>query len=74
MTNIEYPNNSSMLQIVALTNFKVFNAHDWMAFAGCESDVPMIGYYQDYTIVIDGPTVNIIHTNDEYGGELYHLE
>ena len=61
------------LALIAKTQFSPFTEADWFAFAGCESDDPVIGYNGDFAIVVDGDTVNIIHAEDEYGGQLFCL-
>lgn len=61
------------LRLVASTQLKPFTDSDWDAFLGCESENPLIGYNGDYTIVIDGETVNIIHAEDLYGGQMFSL-
>jgi len=61
------------LSLIAKTQFSPFTEADWFAFAGCESDDPVIGYNGDFAIVVDGDTVNIIHAEDEYGGQLFCL-
>lgn len=71
---MNYPNQAEALIIIAQTEFQPFSEGDWYAFAGCQSDKPYIGYYKDYTIVIDGDKVNIVHEEDEYGGKLYSFE
>ena len=59
------------LRMISLTEFRDFDDNDWQAFLGCESEKPRIGFYKNYTIVIDGDTVNIIAEGDEYGGQLF---
>lgn len=60
-------------RLMALTEFKPFTERDWEAFLGCESETPFIGYNGDYTLVLDGETLNIIHAEDLYGGQLFSL-
>ena len=71
---INYPAQYELLTIITNTNFKPFDKWDWQTFAGCESADPLIGYYNDYTIVIDGGCINIVHAEDSYGGQLYELK
>lgn len=71
---INYPTKAELLVIIANTSFDSFTEADWWSFAGCESKDPLIGYYNDFTIVIDGEQINIVHHEDEYGGQLYELK
>jgi hypothetical protein len=73
MAKIKYPTQAELLTIIARTEFKPFTKADWYTFSGCESDNPYIGYYNDFTIVIDGHLINIVHSEDEYGGELFGM-
>lgn len=68
-----YPSAAELLPIMAQTKFDSFTEGDWYAFAGCETKNPLIGYYNEFTIVIDGNKINMVHSEDEYGGELYEL-
>lgn len=68
-----YPTQPELLSIMAKTEFKPFTKADWFCFSGCETDEPLIGYYEEFTIVIDGDIVNIIEVADEFGGQLYKL-
>ena len=70
-----YPTQTELFSIIAQTEFKPFDEFDWMAFAGCESKNPLIGYYnENFSIVIDGDMVNIVHAEDIYGGQMYCLK
>ena len=73
MAKIKYPTQAELLTIIARTEFKPFTKADWYAFSGCESDNPYIGYLMEFSIVIDGEYINIVHSEDEYGGQLYKL-
>jgi hypothetical protein len=64
---------TEILALIAKTEFSPFTDSDWEAFAGCESKAPVIGYNGDFTIVIDDETVNVIHAEDEFGGQLFCL-
>lgn len=68
-----YPTTAELMLIIAKTEFRPFNKMDWAAFAGCESENPMIAESGNWTIVIDGPMVNVVDWEDEYGGRLYSL-
>jgi len=68
---MNYPTEAELFSIIAKTQFKPFTEGDWYTFAGCESENPLIGYDGEFAIVIDGETVNIVHGDDEYGGQLY---
>lgn len=69
-----YPTETELFSVMAQTEFKPFDRYDWDAFAGCETKNPLIGYYNDFTIVIDGGLVNIVHSEDMYGGQMYCLK
>ena len=62
---------SEAIALIAKTQFSPFTEFDWSAFAGCEADEPLIGYNGDYCLVLDGENINIIHGEDEYGGQLF---
>jgi hypothetical protein len=70
---MKYPNSAELLLIIARTEFKPFTKSDWDIFAGCESAEPRIGYYKDFVIVLDYDKINIIHDEDEFGGQLFEL-
>ena len=69
-----YPTQAELLGVMAQTTFTAFTEADWWGFSGCESANPLIGYYNDFTIVIDGDMINIVHSEDEYGGQMYTLK
>jgi|LakMenEpi03Aug12_release.lakeMendotaPanAssembly.Ray.scaffolds.fasta_scaffold1400243_2 hypothetical protein len=71
--SFSYPTQAELLTVMAKTEFKPFDKADWDAFAGCETAEPMIGYYGEFTIVIDGDMINIVHGEDMYGGQLFGL-
>jgi hypothetical protein len=66
-------NLNEILALIAQTEFKAFTEGDWYAFSGCETETPFIGYNGDFTIVMDGVMINIIHAEDEFGGQLFAL-
>jgi hypothetical protein len=68
-----YPSKPELMLIIAKTEFNSFTEGDWFTFAGCETKNPLIGYYKDFTIVIDGSIINIIHAEDGHGGQLFSL-
>jgi hypothetical protein len=68
-----YPTKTELFSVMAQTKFEAFTQMDWDCFAGCESANPLIGYYGDFTIVIDGGLINIVHSEDMYGGQLFEL-
>ena len=71
---VTYPTKAELFLALAETEFKPFIKADWDAFAGCESENPFIGYYGEFTIVIDGDMINIVHAEDIYGGQMYTLK
>lgn len=62
------------LRMLAETSMKPFTRDDWYGFAGCETKDPMIGQHGDFTLVLDGSTLNILHGEDGYGGTLFELK
>ena len=70
---MKYPSAAYALFLLTRTKFKHFRENDWEAFSGCESENPLIGYNGDYTLVLDGENLSIIHADDEYGGKMYSL-
>jgi hypothetical protein len=74
MPEFSYPTQAELFTVMAQTQFKPFDKMDWDAFAGCETKNPLIGYYNDFTIVIDGEMINIVHFDDGYGGQMYTLK
>jgi hypothetical protein len=57
-------NVTQALLWVARTEFVPFTDTDWQAWAGCESENPLIGYTPDYIIIIDGETI-FVQSNEE---------
>lgn len=64
------------LRLLAHTVMRPFTKEDWYGFSGCETKDPMIGETpeDDFTIVLDGSTLNIIHNEDVYGGTMFELK
>ena len=71
--DFNYPTKTELFSVIAQTEFLPFTRADWDAFAGCETENPLIGYFGQFTIVVDGGLVNIVHEEDGYGGELFNL-
>jgi hypothetical protein len=71
--NFGYPTASELLTIISKTEFENFTQSDWDGFNGCESKEPRIGYHEEFTIVLDGDVINMVHHEDLYGGVLYQL-
>ena len=69
-----YPTQAELLSVMAQTQFKPFDRCDWDAFAGCETENPLIGAFGEFTIVIDGDMINIVHAEDIYGGQMFCLK
>ena len=67
------PTKAELLTFIAKAEFKPFTQMDWDAFSGCESENPFIGYNGEFAIVIDGNLINIVHSEDSYGGQLFEL-
>jgi hypothetical protein len=59
--------------ILAHTELRDFTKDDWYGFAGCESSNPMIGIAGDFTVVLDGSCLMIVHNADEEGGETFSV-
>lgn len=36
-----------------------FDEEDWFAFAGCESNNPLIAYCRDFTLLVDGTYIEV---------------
>lgn len=70
----EYPEAGDLMLLITNTEFSTFTKADWWAFGGCETANPKIGYTDDFTIVIDGDVINVIHENDYMGGKIYRLK
>lgn len=62
------------LRMLATTTMRPFTQQDWYGYSGCETKDPMIGEHGDFTIILDGPTINIIHFEDGYGGTMFKLK
>ncbi len=62
------------MRLLAKTQMRPFTKEDWCGFAGCETKSPTIGEYGDFIIVQDGVVLNIIHTDDGFGGTVFKLE
>lgn len=58
---------SDALTILANTKMEPFSGQDWMSFAGCDSDNPLIGtndqFGRDLLLIVDGDVLQIF-TND----------
>jgi hypothetical protein len=51
-------------------NFRPFNETDWDAFAGCESEHPLINDEQDnLTVIYDGAVVSVLFDGMNYQRE-----
>ena len=71
---MNYPTTAKLMVMISETSFMVFDSVDWEVFSGCQTDDPRIGFKDEYTIVIDGSNINVVHRDDEFGGRLYSLE
>jgi hypothetical protein len=69
----KYPEANQVISIVAKAACRPFTNSDWDAFAGCESDEPLIGFFEDMIVVVDGDCVLLMYEGDESGGEQYNL-
>lgn len=65
---------SRALQFVRETKLRGFTTTDWQAFAGCETAAPMIGEFDDYTVIVDGDSITILHADDEFGGQMFTVK
>ena len=54
-----------ILRLVATVNLRPFNQYDWMAFAGCESDEPMIANVGDMVVIVDGDMITVTDAEGE---------
>jgi hypothetical protein len=78
MSEFPYPKKDEVLSLIARTTFREFDRTDWSAFAGCESEHPVIGEVDlavggDMIIVIDGTLVNMVFVDDDFGGQTYEI-
>lgn len=48
-------------------DLKPFDEEDWFAYAGCESENPLIAYHRDFTLVVDDTYVEV-YLELEVGG------
>lgn len=64
---------ATALRAMAKTQMREFTAADWDSYAGCDTRNPMIGEFGEYTLVLDGNTLNICHVDDSYGGQFLQL-
>ena len=58
-------NSADALKIIATAQFRPFTKSDWMGFAGCESENPMIAEIGDMCVIIDGDKL----TFNQYSNE-----
>lgn len=70
---MNYPNSAELLTLITNNKFVPFSDSDYHLWSGVTSKNPLICETEEYTIVIDGHIVNILHADDEYGGQLYSL-
>lgn len=70
---MEYPSAAEIFKMLVLTVFEPFTERDWEAFQGCKSANPRIGYNGNFTLILDGETLNVIDADDDYGGAFYTL-
>ena len=49
------------MKLIATTEFRPFTKSDWEAFSGCQTDNPMIGENDRWTIIIDGNEVTFCY-------------
>ena len=68
---------ADVLRMVAKSKFEPFQKADWQAFLDCQTPNPMIAYCDEgehvFTLVLDGPVLNILQDDDAFGGYLYTL-
>lgn len=60
-------------RMVRKVTFRPFQELDWETFAGCETESPEIAEIDEYTIILDGDSVSIIHEMDGCGGQSFKL-
>lgn len=66
------------LTMLTKAEMRAFDEGDWAAFAGCESEKPMIGEYKagdvfSFTLIVDGNALLVIAEGDQYGGQVFNL-
>lgn len=66
------------LRALATTEMKDFDEADWGAFAGCETENPLIGHCKinnaDHVLVLDGEQLLVMEVGDISGGVTFHLK
>jgi len=50
---------TKVLALLSKAQFRPFDAVDWEAYLGCESETPMIAFVDSYDIIIDGDEIQI---------------
>lgn len=60
--------DTTLADILKETKFEDFSESDFDAFAGVETDNPIIGTYKDYQIIIDGNDIILLSDNEESAG------
>lgn len=52
-----------------MITFRKFDKNDWNAFSGCESDQPMIADHDNFVLIVDGDSIEVIMTMAEGGDD-----
>lgn len=61
--------NRGLSLILETVHFKPFDKNDYDAFAGVESDEPMIGEFEGGVVIKDGEDIILIDVNSQDGEE-----
>ena len=65
---------ASVLKLLINGGMKPFTNDDWLAFQGCETKDPRIGHIGDFTIVLDGDHINVVHIKSDDCGTFFQLK
>jgi hypothetical protein len=64
-----------ILRLAATTEFRPFDKADWMSFAGCNSQNPLIGEAGNYIVIIDDEVIAVIdEDNNEFSVQVSLVE
>lgn len=64
---------TAALRILAFTKMSRFTETDWTIFSGCESEDPLIGYIDNFCVVLDGEDLVLINKEDADDNHVFHL-
>lgn len=56
-------NAAKAMRLLATANMRPFDKTDWEAFAGCESENPLIGEAEAFILIVDGNRLEVIEAD-----------